>query len=406
MNFQSTILANNLTVIGEQIPGAHSVGLAFFVKTGARDEVPAVSGVSHFLEHMLFKGSEKRSAEDINNDLGRIGAQANAYTTEENTVYYATVLPEYFSAAVELLSDMMRPVLAQSEFDVEKKVILEEIEMYQDRPTFVLFERAMREFFGKHPAGNSVLGTSESITALTRDQMHAYFDARYVPSNIVLAAAGKFEWDELVQLAEKYCGDWIDASNPRMIEGHAPEKKVIEIARPNLQRSHVFLCAAGPSATDELRYPITALCNMLGDSMGSRCYWELVDKGLADSAGIGADDMDGVGMLYGYASTNPAQLAYVTEILEKIMKSAADFSEQDLERAKTKLATRLVLQGEGSRRRLMAIGTDWIYRGQYTPLAEELDKIQRLKKSTLLDALDAFSFDPVTKLTLIPQVLQ
>ena len=131
-----------------------------------------------------------------------------------------------------------------------------------------------------------------------------------------------------------------------------------------------------------------------------------MDKGLADSAGIGADDMDGVGMLYGYASASPGNLSQVTEILETIMTSAQNFTAEELERSKTKLATRLVLQGEGARRRLMAIGLDWIYRERYSPLAEELDKIKRLKKGDLLDALDAFSFAPVTKLSLIPQTIQ
>ena len=143
LKFKSTVLKNGLRVVGEQRSSAVSSALGFFVKTGARDEEADVSGVSHFLEHMMFKGTEKRSALDITYQLGAMGAQANAYTSEENTVYYAAVLPEYFSDALELLSDMLRPALTEEEFKVEKKVILEEIALYQDRPTHVLFEASV-----------------------------------------------------------------------------------------------------------------------------------------------------------------------------------------------------------------------------------------------------------------------
>ena len=143
MDFKKYTLENNLTLLGEVNPHAKSVALGFFVKTGARDETADVSGVSHFLEHMMFKGTEKRSALDVTYDLGNLGAQANAFTSEENTVYYASVLPEYFEDTLELLSDMLRPSLSQEEYDVEKKVILEEIALYQDHPMHILFEASM-----------------------------------------------------------------------------------------------------------------------------------------------------------------------------------------------------------------------------------------------------------------------
>ena len=402
MNFFSKTLANGLTVIGEQRPTAVSVAMGFFVRTGARDETAELAGVSHFLEHMMFKGTEKRTALDITYELGAIGAQANAFTSEENTVYYLAVLPEYFSRGLELLSDMMRSTLDPKEFDVEKKVILEEIALYQDRPTFMIFEAAMREFFGSHPAGNSVLGTSESITALSQAQMKAYFDARYVPGNMVLAASGNFDWQELVEQAEALCGDWPAAAADRALTAHVaqPTKKVLH--KDDLQRAHLCLVAPGPAADQDERYSAGVMSCMLGDASGSRAYWQLVDKGLADSASIDSDDMDGTGMIYGYASCLPENIDTVEEILSNILHSAAEFDESARERAVTKLGTRLVLQGESSMRRLMSMGLGWTYRKSYSSLADELEQIKRVDSAALGDLLQGFPFTPSCSVRLLP----
>src|SRR6478609_8037305 len=197
MPFHTHKLSNGLTLIGESSPEARSVALGFFVKTGSRDETPAESGVSHFLEHMMFKGTPRRSALDVNLDFDRIGANYNAYTSEENTVYYAAVLPEYLPKAVDILADILRPSLRQDDFDTEKKVILEEIKMYEDQPGSVAWEHARKLYYTAHPLGNSVLGTSQSVGDLSRDQMQRYFDRRYAANNIVLSAAGNFDWQRL-----------------------------------------------------------------------------------------------------------------------------------------------------------------------------------------------------------------
>src|SRR5262249_5531078 len=153
--------------IGETSPSARSVALGFFVRTGSRDETAEVSGVTHFLEHMAFKGTPHRTALDVNRDFDRIGANYNAFTSEENTVFYAAVLPEYLPQAVDILADILRPSLRDDDFNMEKKVIIEEIGMYEDRPMWSAYDRAKRAYFADHPLANSVLGTPESITALT-----------------------------------------------------------------------------------------------------------------------------------------------------------------------------------------------------------------------------------------------
>src|SRR5437773_3566322 len=172
MTFHSHVLTNGLQIVGETSSSARSVALGFFVRTGALDETADVSGVSHFLEHMVFKGTPRRTAFDVNRDFDRIGASYNAFTSEENTVFYGAILPEYLPQAVDILTDILRPSLRDDDFEMEKKVIIEEIHMYEDRPAWSAYDHAKKAFFAEHPLGNSILGTDASITALKRDEMH------------------------------------------------------------------------------------------------------------------------------------------------------------------------------------------------------------------------------------------
>lgn len=402
MSFRHHVLDNGLEIIGEQREAAESLAIGFFVRTGARDESVEVSGVSHFLEHMMFKGTAKRSALDITYGLGALGAQANAFTSEENTVYYLAVLPEYFIPALGLLSDMLRPALDQKEFDTEKKVILEEIALYQDRPTHLLFEAALKNHFGVHPAGNSVLGTTESISQLSREQMLNYFEKRYSPANMVLTVSGAFDWDVVIAEAEKHCQSWIryDVSRDYPKDSHQGGKEILK--KKDLQCAHLCLTTEGYSAQSENRYALQTLCAIKGDSSGSRAFWELVHTGLAETASIDLEDMDRIGLLYAYASCQPEALDEVREKLVSIFELSEGFTESELERAKAKVATRLVLQGESSLRRLMAVGLEWIYREEYQPLEDELDRFRRLRLEDINDVAQQFSGGIRSEVRLIP----
>src|SRR5436853_5499399 len=176
--FHHVRLSNGLQLLGETNPDARSVALGFFVRTGARDEGPEVSGVSHFLEHMVFKGTPRRTALDVNRDFDKIGADYNAFTSEENTVFYASVLPEYLPQAVDIIADILRPSLREDDFEMEKNVIIEEIGMYEDQPIWSAYDNAKKLYFAEHNIGNSILGTADSIRALKRDQMYEYFERR------------------------------------------------------------------------------------------------------------------------------------------------------------------------------------------------------------------------------------
>src|SRR5215831_19832916 len=194
MQFHKHRLDNGLEIIAETNDDAHSMSVAFIVRTGSRDETDEVAGVSHFLEHMCFKGTPRRSADDVNREFDEIGAHYNAFTSEECTAYYASVLPEYQESSVDILADILRPSLRPDDFDMEKKVIQEEIQMYLDQPPFGMDDRIKVLHLGHHPLARSVLGTSQSITDLSREQMHKYFAQRYSPGNMFVAAAGRIDF--------------------------------------------------------------------------------------------------------------------------------------------------------------------------------------------------------------------
>ena len=174
----SKTLDNGLTIVAEVNPNAASMAVGFFVRTGSRDETPEMSGVSHFLEHMIFKGTPRRSAFDVNRDFDRMGANYNAFTSEENTVYFGAVLPEFQTQLLDLLCDILRPALREEDFHLEKNVILDEIALYKDQPRFQVYDNLMDKFFSPHPLGNSILGTDKSIIELSIEQMMSYFERR------------------------------------------------------------------------------------------------------------------------------------------------------------------------------------------------------------------------------------
>ncbi len=400
---RQTKLPNGLELIGEINPGSKSAALGFFVRTGARDEQPRESGISHFLEHMMFKGTEKRSALDITYALGNIGAQANAFTSEECTAYYSAVIPQYFSACHEVLSDMLRPALDPVEFATEKNVILEEIALYLDRPQFYLFEKAMSDYFGGHPAGNSVLGSVESVSAISRDDMAAYFARRYSPSNMSLVAGGNFDWDRFVEDAAQYCGSWVPFEVSRETSPHTVPQVYKEYRKKDVAQAHALLVTGGCSAQHEDRYALSILSLILGDGTNSKLYWELVDSGLAECAWCDSDEKDGTGCFNAYAATEPAQLEQVAGIMRRIVSAPLDFSDDELERAKTKIAARVVLGGELPLARMNALGSAWLYRRELQRLDQVVEQIKSVSRRSIEEAVSRHSFGVWSEFRLIPE---
>jgi predicted Zn-dependent peptidase len=375
VKFHEAQLDNGLTVIAELNPSVQSVAAGFFVRTGARDESMEVNGVSHFLEHMAFKGNEKHSADDVNRIFDELGARYNASTSEEVTLFYAAVLPEYLGDAFEVLAGLIRPSLRNADFEVERKVILEEIGMYEDQPSFIAYESAMKTHFDGHPLGQSILGSTQSISHLTRDQMADYHREHYRAGNITVAVAGNTDWDEVLRLAGKWCGKWEAGSTPRAT-GEARAKGGTSLTtKEAFTQQHVMQMTPAPSATSPLRMAAELMSVVVGDDSGSRLYWDLVDTGLAESADLSYNEYDGTGAYLTYICSTPESagdnLKRVRDIYDDV--NSRGVTEQELEQARNKAASRIVLRSERPMGRLSSLGSNWVYRNEYRSVQNDLD---------------------------------
>ncbi|HWB54507.1 MAG TPA: pitrilysin family protein, partial [Tepidisphaeraceae bacterium] len=397
-------LSSGLDVIAEINPDSHSFAAGLFVKTGSRDESPNIVGVSHFLEHMMFKGSDKYTWEDVNRIFDEIGARYNAFTSQEMTAYYANVLPEFTQRTIEHLAHLLRPAIRQSDFDTEKKVILEEIAMYLDDPGHRLYEKLMELHFGNHPLSQSVLGSAESIQNLKRDEMANYFNYRYGPGNMVLAVTGKMNLDEVMGLAEQYMGQWphVDAPRQQPAPLYAPRRTTITDSK--LNRAYTMAMTPGPSAQDERRFAARVLADVIGDSEGSRFYWALVDNAIADDADFGFYPHDACGSFYLSLTTDPKRTDEALSIARReLEKVKGDLSEDEVERAKNKIASSLVLQGEVPLGRMRALGSQWIYNHDYRSLEQDMETLRSITPESLRKLMQDYPFDPMTIVTLGPK---
>lgn len=400
MQFQSQTLDNGLEIVAEVNPQAYSASYAFFVKTGARDEWDAVSGVSHFLEHMVFKGTASRSTADVNRELDELSSSSNAFTSEEQTVYYATTLPEDQPKIVELLADMMRPALRQEDFDTEKQVILEEIAKYDDQPPYGAHEKCMAAHFGPHPLGRSVLGTAQSVGDLKREQMLEYFEQRYSPRNIVLAAGGNVDFPRLIEEVEKNCGSWKPFEAARVAPRAKPNPGFVVLHKPLAVQEYVIQIAAGPCAVDEDRYAARLLATILGDDTGSRFFWELIDTGLAESASIGVSEYQGSGIYMTGLACEPDEAASNLQLIRELLEDAQEngVTEEELNQAQNKTCAQIVLSAERPSSRMFSVGNGWVQRRQYKTIREG---VEAYRKVTLADIAAVLKKYPLTQSTTV-----
>lgn len=404
MSFHQHRFANGLEVVAETDPHALSAAVGFFVRAGARDEPPELAGVSHFLEHMAFKGSERRSADDVNRHFDDIGAKYNAYTSEEHTVFHAAVLPEYLPRAVDLLADLLRPSLRNADFELEKKVILEEIGMYADSPIWTAYERAMRTFFLDHPLGNSVLGTADSVGALTREAMCEYHRRRYGAANVLVAAAGKIDWNELCDLLERHTGSWSGEPAERPAQSSHRRGADEVLPRKEFVQECELLLVDGPSSTHRLRTAAEVLSCVIGDETGSRFYWSLVEPGRVDSVDFTYHEYEDAGAFLVSLSCQPdlaeENLVLVRSILEETMRHGV--TPDELELAKNKLEARTVLAAERPSNRLFSIGSHWSYRRTYRSVDEELADLAAVDVYSIAELLREFPLLPASTVCLGP----
>lgn len=357
-------------------PAAFTTSVGWFVDTGARDEAPEIAGISHFLEHMVFKGTKRRTAEQVNSELDHLGAQSNAFTSEESTVFHACVLPECQAQAVDLLTDIMHPSLREEDFETERQVILEEIAMYDDQPPYGAMERAMELFFGDHSLGRRVLGTAETVSEMTIEQMIGYHKQRYTLDNMFLVASGQVDFEQLVEQTESLVSTWRGRAAPRQIAvpKFAAGESIIE--RPATHQQYTIKIWPGVGCNDPQRYALRLLSSVIADESGSRLFWELIDSGLAETAALWPQFFQECGCIVGYLCCAPedtaGNIATIERVLEQVIKHGV--SQHELDLARNKIVSGLILSDERPSNRLFALGQSWLSRRRYDPLDAVLER--------------------------------
>lgn len=392
--FHTYTLKNGLQIVGQPMPDFESVAVSFYVRTGSRDEYdPAIAGVSHFLEHMVFKGTRTLDWQEITLAFNKIGAEVNAFTSHEATVFYARVLGEYLDRAVELLSDMIYPRLEESDFQTEKEVIINEIARSEDQPYNITYRRMMQTYFGSHPLGHDVLGSRDSIQNMHIDQMRDYWKRRYAANNIILSVAGNFDWDHMIELAEKYCGEWQTGNTGRDVSHYEPNQPINNvIVDENLKQQIMIIAMPAVAVNDPDYYAAILGGSILGDSDGSRLYWNIHQRGLAESASAGLWAMEGTGLMLMEANATPENAPRVLKLLREELNNLLEQGvyEDELRRAKDKWISSIVLSSESTFSRMRSLANDWVTEGRLISVEEEIKRIEKVTTEDVLRSLQRF----------------
>jgi predicted Zn-dependent peptidase len=392
--FHSHTLRNGLQIVGQPMPDFESVALSYYVRTGSRDEYdPTIAGVSHFLEHMVFKGTQTLDWQEITLAFNKIGAEINAFTSHESTVFYARVLGEYLDRAFALLSDMMYPRLAESDFETEKEVIVNEIARSEDQPYNITYRRLMQTYFGNHPLGHDVLGTRESIRGMRIEQMRDYWQKRYAANNLILSVAGNFAWERIVELAEQHCNDWRVGDASHNVAPYEPTHSINDVVvDPKLKQQIMLLAMPTVDVKHPDYYAAGLGSSILGDSDGSRLYWNIYQRGLAESAGAFLWAMEGAGLLVLEANTLPEDAPRVLKMLRAELDSLLTdgVHEDELRRAKNKWISGMVLSNDSTFYRMRSLANDWVIEGRLISVEEEIERIEKVTCEDVMRALNQF----------------
>ena len=396
VKFHMKELGNGLRIVGEQDPNAHTSAVGFWISTGSRDEETELMGVSHFLEHMMFKGTERRTAEDVNREFDEIGAVNNAFTSAEMTAYWAHMLPENMSKSMDILSDILRPSLREEDFDSEKQVILEEIAMYEDQPFWVLYEHAMERFYGDHKLSHRVLGTRETVAGMELDRMKEYFNDRYSSDNTVVVAAGCFDFDQLVDQVESLCGDWVPSNPSRSYQSLDRKPDRSDLVLPNLGQAYQVMLSPAPDSRSEDRYAAALLSHTLGGDETSKLYWSLVETGICEEAQSSFDPRDQAGEFAIWSVCSRERLEEVESlIMEEVRNLPENLVQDDLDRARARTATHALVSSERPMGRLNRVASNWIRRQEYTTIEEDMAAIDDVTIDDIIELSKVYPMEPL-----------
>lgn len=386
---RTTRLPNGLTILTEHMPGLRSVTLGIWVRRGSRHEVPQLNGICHFIEHALFKGSQRRSAHDIARESDRLGGHLDAYTTHEMTGFSMKVVDSALPAAFDLIADMLaNPRFDEEDLKREQNVIIEEMKMVEDTPEEFLGELFNAAYFPDHSLGRPIEGTVATVSNFDRARTAAFHTGNYAPANLVIAAAGNVSHDQLLDLSAKFFG----AGN-----GHVPQNfstpapaaaaPIIIERKGELEQAHLIIAAPWPSAKSEDRYIASMLGTVIGGSTSSR-LWQSIreERGLAYSIGAGGNTFTDIGIFTIYAGASPNHIDEVLDLsLQELRRAVREpVSEDELKLAKDQAISTILLSLESSSARVGALARQEIVHGRRIPPDEIIQRIEAVTREDML----------------------
>jgi predicted Zn-dependent peptidase len=396
-------LDNGLRIVAEIDQHAASAAAGFFVRTGARDEAPEDMGISHFLEHMVFRGTGDLDGEAIDRAFEDLGASHNAWTSQEITAYHGHALPEALPGVLELLTRLLRPNLLDNDLHDERGVILEEIAMYEDQPFWQLWEAVGEAYYGTHPMSHRVLGTTDTVKAISPDAMRRWHGTRYGSNCTTLALAGRVDFDAVVEQVAAHTADWAatDASRSREDMQHAAQD--LRLTNERVQQGYLIGVAPAPALQDERRCVAAVLAWLVGHGDGSLLHWALVDQGHAEEARIEFEGHDRSGVFASWAVCEPDRVDMVESTMRDVIRTASDsITDDDLARARSMIASAVMLHGELPAGRMQRLGRRLATCGDVIPLEEELARIDAVTCDDIAQLVAEFPPDPIVFGRLVP----
>lgn len=390
--YKKHVLENGLTIIGEEIPYVKSISLGIWINAGSRIEDEEISGISHFIEHMLFKGTKNRTSKQIASEIDNLGGQINAFTSKECTCYYVKLLDSHIDIGIDILSDMiLNSKFNEDDLDKERSVIIEELKMYEDSPEDLAYDLLTENIYKNDPLGMNIIGTEESLKKLNREKLLDYFNKYYVPNNSVIAISGNFNFNEIINKIEEKFKGWkkksvnIDIKKAEFKSCFLTKNKDIE--QVNLAMS----LEAVPLENDEEVYALAVINTVFGGSISSRLFQKIrEEKGLVYSIYSSQSLYRKCGELGIFASMSNDHLEEVYEsIIEEIKIMKKDYlTEQEIKESKEQLKGSYILGLESTSSRMMSIGRSLLLNNKVESTDDILKSIDNVDRETVKKVID------------------
>ncbi|WP_058485202.1 M16 family metallopeptidase [Defluviitalea phaphyphila] len=396
--FKLKRLSNGVTIVAEKLPFVRSIALGIWVYNGSRHEKANENGISHFIEHMLFKGTKNRNSKQIAEEMDAIGGQLNAYTTKEYTCYYFRTLDNHINQALDILTDMFfNSIFDEKEIEKEKGVIIEEINMYEDSPEELVHDLMQKAVWEKDPLGEPILGTKDTIMSFNNKTLKTFLNKRYRPENTVIAVAGNFEYDEIINKIEEKFINWNTFQKDDYVYTIPKYQSKLVTKFKDIEQVHLCLSFPGIASDSKDIYNLITLNTIFGGGMSSRLFQKIrEDRGLAYSVYSYPTNYKDTGLFTIYAGMNPSQVIEVINLIIKEIENLKSnkIPKQDLIKTKEQLKSNYIMGLESTNSRMSSLGKSQLMLNKIrTPdeIIEKLDEVTQEKIEILIEKIFDFS---------------